>query len=292
MIDSEWLRAFVTFAETMNFTRAAERLHISQPALHVQIRKLGESLGAPLYLRRGRVLELTSQGRKLLAFGREQQERTQQFLADLRPGTAEPTVVLAAGEGTFLNLLSDALRAFQRVKQGNLRVLTRDREQAIAAVQLGEAHLAVTVVDDVPPELMARRVASVGAAVVIPRSHRLARKRSLSVRDLRDEPIIVPSPGRPLRAALARAWASAELVWSPAVEANGWELMMRFAQLGMGAAIVNDFCNPPRDTVRRKLRGLSPVTYQLLRVRDRPPNHAVLALEAAILTSTRPSKSQ
>ena len=282
MIDSEWLRAFVAFAETMNFTRAAERLHISQPALHVQIRKLGESLGAPLYVRRGRVLELTVQGRKLLAFGREQQERTQHFLEELRPGSGEPVVVLAAGEGTFLNLLSDALKAFQRTKQGKLRVLTRDRDQAIAAVQLGEAHLAVTVVDDVPPDVVARRVATVGAAVVMPRGHRLAGKRSLSITDLRDESLIVPSAGRPLRAALAQAWASAGLAWSPAVEANGWELMMRFAQLGMGVAVVNDFCTPPRDTVLRKLRGLPAVNYQLLRLRSRAPNHAALALEEAI----------
>jgi DNA-binding transcriptional LysR family regulator len=69
MINSEWVRAFVTFAETLNFTHAATRLHISQPALHVQIRKLGESLQTPLYVRHGRSLTLTDEGRKVLAFG-------------------------------------------------------------------------------------------------------------------------------------------------------------------------------------------------------------------------------
>ena len=283
MIQFEWLRAFAKFAETMNFTRAAEALHISQPALHVQIRKLSETLGVRLYLRRGRILELTAHGRRVLAFAREQQERVEQFVAELDPNGRDESVVLAAGEGTLLNLLSDALRAFQHAKHLKLRVLTRDREQAIAAVQLGEAHLAVTIADDVPPDLVARKVATVGAAVVLRTGHRFARKRSLSIRDLRDEPLIAPSPGRPWRATLASAWANTGLSLSPAVEANGWELMMRLADLGMGLAIVNDFCRPPRGTVMRRLVGLPSLQYQLLRLRDRRPSQGMIALEEAIL---------
>lgn len=292
MINSEWVHAFVTFAETLNFTRAAARLHISQPALHVQIRKLGESLQAPLYVRRGRSLALTAEGQKVLAFGREQEERAAQLLDDVRGTTRDTAVVLAAGEGTFLHLLSEPLRAFQRGKQSKLRVLTRDRERALSAVLLGEAHLAVTVIDDIPPNIVSRRVAKVGAAVVIPKSHPLARKRSLAIRDLKDEPLIAPPAGGPLRAALAQAWAAAEQPWAPAVEANGWQLMMRFAQLGLGVAIVNDFCLPPRGTVRRPLSGLPSVQYQLLRLRDRQQSAAVLALEAAIIDCAHPSKSR
>ncbi|HKO51899.1 MAG TPA: LysR family transcriptional regulator [Polyangiaceae bacterium] len=293
MVNAEWVRAFVTFAETLNFTHAAARLHISQPALHVQIRKLGESLQAPLYVRHGRSLALTAEGRKVLAFGREQEERTAQLIDEVKGGTPRDTgVVLAAGEGTFLHLLSEPLRAFQRGKRSKLRVLTRDREQALSAVQLGEAHLAVTVIDDIPLNVISRRVAKVGAAVVMPRNHPLARKRSIAIRDLRDEPLIAPPAGRPLRAALAQAWAAVDQPWAPAVEANGWELMMRFAELGLGVAIVNDFCSPPRGTVRRPLSGLPSLQYQLLRLRDRPQSSAALALEAAIIACSHPSKSQ
>jgi LysR family transcriptional regulator, low CO2-responsive transcriptional regulator len=288
MIDSEQLRSFVAFAETTSFTRAAERRHLSQPAVFVQIRKLAESLDSPLYTRRGRTLELTAQGRKLLAYGREQHEREQLLLQELKPGGLEESVVLAAGEGTFLNLLGPALKLFQRGQRARLRVLTRDRDQALAAVQLGEAHLAVTVLDDVPAGMVARSVARVGAAVVLPKQHRLAKKRSLKVRDLCDEAVIAPSPGRPLRTTLARAWSEAGLDWAPAVEANGWELMMRFAELGMGLAVVNDFCQPPRGTVKRSLVGLTPTHYQLVRLRERKPTPAALALEQAIVTATKP----
>jgi LysR family transcriptional regulator, low CO2-responsive transcriptional regulator len=285
MLNSEWVRAFVTFAETLNFTHAAARLHISQPALHVQIRKLGESLRSPLYVRSGRSLSLTPEGLKVLAFGREQAERTAQLIDDVKGTPHDAGVVLAAGEGTFLHLLSEPLRAFQRGNRNKLRVLTRDREHALRAIQLGEAHLAVTVIDDVPADVLAKRLATVGTAIVVPKSHPLARKRTVSIRDLRDEPLITPTQGRPLRAALAQAWANAGQAWSPAVEANGWELMMRFAELGLGVAVVNDFCTPPRGTVRRPLSGLPSVQYQLLRLRNRQPSPAVLRLEAAIVAT-------
>jgi DNA-binding transcriptional LysR family regulator len=227
----------------------------------------------------------------VLAFGREQEERVAQLIDDVRGSPRETSVVLAAGEGTFLHLLSEPLRAFQRGKRGTLRILTCDREQALNAVQLGEAHLAVTVIDDVPPNVISRLVAKVGAAVVLPRNHPLARKRSIAIRDLRDEPLIAPPAGRPLRATLAQAWAAADQPWAPAVEATGWELMMRFAELGLGLAIVNDFCSPPRGTVRRPVSGLPAVQYQLLRLRNRQQSPAALALEAAILATTQPSPS-
>jgi len=65
---------------------------------------------------------------------------------------------------------------------------------------------------------------------------------------------------------------------------------MRFAELGLCVAIVNDFCAPPRGTIRRPLPGLPSLQYQLLLVRDRQQSPAALALEAAIIASIHPSK--
>ena len=58
----DWLQAFLTFSQSMNFTRAAEALHISQPALYVKIGKLAKWLGHPLYRKEGRNLILTPVG--------------------------------------------------------------------------------------------------------------------------------------------------------------------------------------------------------------------------------------
>src|ERR1700722_7647778 len=71
MLKLEWLEAFAAFAEHRSFTRAAAALHLSQPALHVQVKKLAQALGVALYRREGQRLVLTADGRRVAAFGRE-----------------------------------------------------------------------------------------------------------------------------------------------------------------------------------------------------------------------------
>ena len=107
------LPTFAAFADTLSFTHAAARLHLSQPAVHMQVKKLEEELGVALYRRAGRSLELTAEGAALARFARETGARTRDFLSELRgEGSREP-VVLAAGEGAYLYLLGPAIRALR-----------------------------------------------------------------------------------------------------------------------------------------------------------------------------------
>lgn len=170
--------------------------------------------------------------------------------------------MLAAGEGSFLYLLGEAIRRYQTMGSAPLRVLTRDRDGALEAVRSGEAHLAVTALDEVPAELVARNVAKVGTMVVMPKGHPLTRRSRLSVSDVAGEPLVLPHEGRPLRAALAAAFAAAGAKLTPAVEATGWELMLHFTRLGLGLAVVIDFCTLPAGMVGMPLGGLHPVTYR------------------------------
>lgn len=109
MMNSTWLASFLVFAEEVHFTRAAARLHISQPALHVQIAKLTEVVGARLYVRTGRSLELTRAGKELRAFARDLNERSDAFLTGLGAAVVR-SIVLAAGEGTLLYRLGPIIR--------------------------------------------------------------------------------------------------------------------------------------------------------------------------------------
>ncbi len=113
-VNYEWLFSFAVFAEQLNFTRAARALHLSQPALHVQIRKLGESVGRPLYRRQGRALSLTPEGRRLAAFGREVQEQGTAVLEEIRGEGSSGPVVLASGPGAFQYLLGPPSAGFRR----------------------------------------------------------------------------------------------------------------------------------------------------------------------------------
>jgi LysR family transcriptional regulator, low CO2-responsive transcriptional regulator len=264
MLKLEWVESFVAFAEHGSFTRAARAIHLSQPALHVQVQKLGEALGVTLYERKGQRLVLTADGRRVAAFGREMLGRTNDLVAELSGGERGP-VVLAAGEGAYLYLVGEGVRAFLAEPGAQLTLLTRDREGALSAVQNGEAHVGVAALDVVPGDLDSRVLCEVGQSLVVPDGHPLSKKRAVDLADLAGQRLVVPGADRPHRALVARALGEAGIDWQVAVEANGWPLMMRFVELGIGLAIVNAFCRPPEGLVTRPIRGLPKQRYHVFR---------------------------
>jgi DNA-binding transcriptional LysR family regulator len=284
---SDWLEAFIVFAEHANFTRAAKALHLSQPALHVQIAKLSEALGVPLYVRRGRLLELTREGTRLLAFARETRERSSEFVSHLSGDGSDEPVVLCAGEGAYLYLLGDAVREFSKRHTAPLRLLTRERVGTLDAIRSGEAHLGVAVVDGVPDDIEVQDLCEVEQVVVVPQRHPLAIKRAVHVKNLAGARLILPPEGRPHRAMLSRAFQAANVPWHVAAEASGWELMVHFAALGIGLTVVNDFCRIPKGMVGRPVRDLPRVRYSLLSRRNVRPRERVSQLRALIVERVR-----
>lgn len=281
MIDGR-LESFIAFAEALNFTRAAARLHLSQPALHVQIKRLAADVGFPLYSRAGRSIVLTPQGRALLAFARDLRERSESFLAQLG-GAAPRRLVLAAGEGTLLYVLGPAIREAARWPNVELRILTRDREGTVAALVSAEAHLGVTALETVPDSLSATPLRQAGMVVVMPRRHPLARQRRIRLADLAGQRLIVPPPGRPHRDLVTRALSSAGIDWQVALEATGWEVMLHHAALGVGLAIVNDICQVPPGTTARPLPELPSLRYYVLHRTQLPLSRAAEELRRLVI---------
>jgi DNA-binding transcriptional LysR family regulator len=70
-LEPERLRAFVAVAETGNFSRAAERLHLTQPTVSIQVRRLEEYIGRPLFERNAKFVRLTADGEAMLGYARE-----------------------------------------------------------------------------------------------------------------------------------------------------------------------------------------------------------------------------
>jgi len=262
-VNYDWLFSFVVFADHLNFTRAAEALHITQPALHAQIRKLSEDVGATLYRREGRSLLLSPEGRRLAAFGREVQARGSDVLAQLRGEHSRSPVILASGQGAFLHLLGPALKRFPK-ERWPLRAVSMSGPDTIQAIRDARADVGVAVLSNTPSDLECQAMRRVGQIVLLPRGHRLSKRRSLKPNDLDTESIVVAPEGSPHRVMLSQALATAGAKWSVAVEATGWELMIQFARCGLGVAVVNDFCPVPRGLVGLRLGGVPDVEYHVV----------------------------
>ena len=260
-INLDALQSFAVFAESMNFSAAALVLHISQPALHVKIRKLAEQLELPLYQRVGRKLVLTAHGEAVARYGRDLHARTEGFLQVLHHGTDDQPVVMAAGDGAYLYLLGAALQRFLAKARVPARLLTLDRDGAIDAIRSGRAQLAVAPLETIPADMEAVALTTVGQVLVVPRNHPLARRRKVRLKDLEGSRIVVPPAGRPHREMLARMLQSAGVNWQVSVEASGWELILQFVSLGVGVAVVNACCNIPRALVAVPLEELPAIRF-------------------------------
>ena len=278
------LQSFAVFADTLNFSESARLLHISQPALHAKVRKLSEQLDAKLYLRVGSALQLTSAGEQVARHARELLLLNQRFVKGLAQGQEQAVVSLAAGEGAYLYLLGKALSQFSGPGASpHLQLLTRNRDASVQAVRAGQAQLGIAPLGAVPADLHAVRLTVVGQVLVLPRAHALASRRSVRLRDLQGAQLIVPPAGRPHRELLGRLLQAESVSWQPSLEADGWELMLRFAQFGFGLTVVNACCRIPKGLVAVPLQGYPPLEYHLFRAADRPPSVHAQRLWNALL---------
>ena len=276
------LRAFAEFAEDANFSRAALRLHLSQPALHAKVAKLASAVGRPLYVRRGRTIEITDDGRRVQRFAREVCASMTSFQDELQDRNAVKPVVLAAGEGAFLYLLGPAMRAHLAMRGHALQLMTADGGTAVEAVRSGKAHLGVACLEAAPRDLSVTALTRVGQVLALPRKHPLAARRRLRLRDLAGTGLIVPPAGRPHRTMLTQMLQSAGVPWEVAVEANGWELMLQLVRLGMGLAVVNACCRAPVGVTTRPLPELPALQYAVFS-RKEGLTGAAQALRQALL---------
>ncbi len=281
------LGSFAVFAEHLNFTRAAAELRISQPALHVKVRKLAQALGRPLYHRSGRRLVLTADGEAVARFARVHDERLADFLAEFAGVVPGRPVVLAAGQGAYLYLLGDTIRAVLAEEPTRLRLINCDHRQMLAAVRTGQAHLGVSVLDVRPEDLTAVELATFPQVLLVPDGHRLARGSAVTLADLDGERLVVPPQHRPHRVHLEQALRTAGVDWTVAVEAEGWPLITHFVTLGVGLAIVNGCVPAPPGLVARPVTGLPAVTYHVVHQPSALSDPRVTALLDRIRPRTR-----
>jgi DNA-binding transcriptional LysR family regulator len=258
LLGSDTLRSFAVFAQHRNFTAAATVLRISQPSLHVKIRKLGESLGVDLYRRDGRGLVLTPEGERLAAFAEESMRRVDDFVGELREDV--PTVRIASGRATLRWVISPVIQALTGTGR-SVQVITADRSTALASVISGRADLAFVAFDPPPSTLRSRVVASFPQVLVVPARHRLASRDQVRLADLDGMELVLPPMGRPHRAALDRALREVGSTCPVVAEVDGWDLLVHFAALGLGSTVVNGCVRLPPRLKGVPVSDLPAVTY-------------------------------
>jgi len=289
-ISFDALAAFVAFADTLNLTKAAAALHISQPSLHAKIGTLSRELGKPLYTKVGRRLVLTPDGEQVARFAREQSDRMSRLVDELRQTPTSRPIVLAAGHAAYLHVLGDVIRSTLADQPGSLRLLHTNRNEMLDAVRAGRAHLGVSVLDVLPDDLISFPIATYPQVLLVPQGHRLARRRTITLTDLAGQELVVPPANRPHRISLERAMRAAGVPLTVGVEIEGWPLTVHYAALGVGLAVVTGCVTPAPGLVARPVTDLPAVTYHAAHHRDACHDPRVAALLNAIRAAHKPAR--
>jgi DNA-binding transcriptional LysR family regulator len=241
-MDLRQLSYFVAVAEEAQFTRAAERVSVAQPAVSAQIRRLERELGETLFHRDRRAVTLTAAGETLLPHARAAlaaAERGRDSISSLR-GMLHGRLRIGVA-GPVDSRLAETLGHFHRTHPAIEIVLTNlQNEPLLSAIAEGEIDAGVVGVgaQPLPPEVRARVVVVEPLVLGVCRDHPLSRRKAITVVDLREQPMITLIPGSGLRTVIENACHDAG--FSPRIIAETGDLgsLVELVAAGLGVAVV------------------------------------------------------
>ena len=237
------LRSFVAVAQHSNFSRAAEQLGVSQPALSEQIRKLEDELGAPLFERTSRGALLSDAGAAFLPQARAvlaQADVAADAVRMVAHGVAG-TLTLGFIDSAAVGILPPLIRRFSaRYPHVKLRLHELGSRRQLAAVESGEIDVGLVGGPVWNPGLAGRLVATEPLLLALPAGHRLAAEQAVRLTDLRDEGFITypADRGAGLYEETLRLCHGAGFEPTVVQEANEIYTICGMVAAGLGIAIV------------------------------------------------------
>lgn len=260
------LRSFVAVAEELHFGRAAERLHVTQPPLSRQIRRLEDEMNVRLFHRTTRRVDLTDAGREFLADARQVLSAAERATTRARSVDRGETGRLAIGAVTpaIDGFLPDLVREYRarhpRVDVSLAEMDTASQLDALRADRLhaGFVRLAGHDVRGLSTQVLRRE----RLVLALPRRHRLAGEGAVPLASLAGEPVVALAPDvQPeLHRRLAVACSEAGFALRVAQTTRTVPTMTALVAAGMGVAFVPESARSTRraGVVWREIRGKLP----------------------------------
>jgi DNA-binding transcriptional LysR family regulator len=235
------VRAFLTIARFRSFTRAAELLHISQPALTVQIRHLEESLGLRLFDRDTRHVVLTKPGRDLLPKLQRLLSEFEEVASNARDlSTKERGVVrVACVPSVATTCLAQAIERFrERHPLVTFQVQDEMSRQVVSMIQTDIAEFGITNGDPDSNDLDVEDFYRDEIHAVFRKSHPLATLKKLSLSEIAAYPLVLLNVGLPSRTIVDDAFATNHRLIAPVCEVSYTATAISMVRAGLGVALL------------------------------------------------------
>ncbi|MFN4141041.1 LysR substrate-binding domain-containing protein [Aestuariivirga sp.] len=234
------LKAFHAVAVHGGFSRAAEALGLTQPAVSDHVRKLEEAYGVQLFTRAASGVSLTDMGRKLFAIAERQFEAEAQAAELLSRGRTLEEGQLTIGADAAVHILPELARFRLRHPKLSLRLVTGNSAQLLRRLEDFSIDIAVTAERPPEPSFLARKLRSDRLVAVVQRSSKLARLREIGFGELVRLPLILREEGSMTRRLLLEEAARRGLAIPAAIEIESREAAREAAAHGLGLAIMSE----------------------------------------------------
>jgi LysR family cyn operon transcriptional activator len=253
------IRYFLAVAEYKNFTRAAEALHVSQPALSQQIKQLEGTLHAPLLDRSGRTITLTDAGVAYLGYARR-------ALQDLDAGRRAIHDVQELSRGTLRVAMTPTFTAYlvgrlvetfnSRYPGITLTIQEMPQERMVMLLNDDAVDVGIAFDEVSSPDIEGQTLLSESLALMVGKSHPYAKRlRPITLEDFNREALVVLSTEFATRMEIDRHWRQLGAAPRIAIEANSISAIVEIVRRGRLATVLPA-------AIAREQTGLFPVPLE------------------------------
>lgn len=235
------IRIFDSVAQYQSHTRAAEKLHMTQPAVSMQMKQLEENLGIDLFERHGKSLNLSSAGQELREYSKQVIQSFNNMLefAERIKGCESGHLVISVAT-TANHFTTRILSAFsKKYPDVTISLDVTNRKKILQQLENYEPDL---VIMGEPPKglgLKSERFMPNPLVIIAPPDHPLKDKKRLKVNDLKDEKFVVREQGSGTREAIERHFNDAGVCCTTTLEMSSNEAIKHSVSAGFGLGIVS-----------------------------------------------------
>jgi DNA-binding transcriptional LysR family regulator len=236
------LRTFREVADALSFTRAAQKLNMTQSAVSHQIKALELELGEPLFIRAKRGVRLSDAGKLALEYAARIIEEADALREIVRGGDHEPRgrVRAAAATQAFVHLFARLFESFMRDHEGielSFRT-TVSTEQTVADILNGAADVGFASLPVYSPALQVTELFEDELGLVVGARHALAKAREVDIKELKRERFILFEQGASIRRATDAFFKRVELNPDLALESNDTYFIKLMVEHGIGVSVM------------------------------------------------------
>lgn len=235
------LKVFSEVAKKRSITKAAESLHMTQPAVSIQVKQLQESVDSPLIEIIGRKLYLTEAGEKLYKMQQAIEEHTEAFeayVSDLKGGLTGNLSISAASTAKYFlpYLLGSFQEKYPKVK---ISLKVTNRNEVLQHLEQNEYHLAILTQLPDDSSIISTPFLKNPLVMACPPDHPLANKKQLHLKDLKKEAFIFREPGSGTRMVMEKLLKRAKIKPKIAMELGTNEAVKQAIMAGIGISLIS-----------------------------------------------------